>query len=271
MQFVRNEAPKGYWKNWDDLFAAAAENARRVNPDGSMLAIRESRYARLIVPFYAWNRLMLPQVLGMIADNPGRFMILPKASYNLAVSLGVDPQSLQNPFPDDQLFPEFVKSQLLGPVFTINGKYFSLAPGFSQVDVLDTFFGDPGAELPGMVSPFLRIPAELMSGSKWGSQSKIKDLSDYVDSNLPLVNYLSNFTGASTTGSLLSLLQGKGLDPQYQVFRENKGFGEQLASVGSWVSGLTVSNLSQDNLVNYAELEKMRKAGEQSPDSKNPF
>lgn len=271
MQFVRNEAPKGYWKNWDDLFAAAAENARRVNPDGSMLTIRESRYGRLLIPFYAWNRLMLPQVLGMIADNPGRFMILPKASYNLAVSLGVDPQSLQNPFPDDQLFPEFVKSQLLGPVFTINGKYFSLAPGFSQVDVLETFFGDPGAELPGMVSPFIRIPAELMSGSKWGSQSKIKDLSDYVDSNLPLVNYLSNFTGASTTGSLLSLLQGKGLDPQYQVFRENKGFGEQLASVGSWVSGLTVSNLSQDNLVNYAELEKMRKAGEQSPDSKNPF
>jgi hypothetical protein len=122
-----------------------------------------------------------------------------------------------------------------------------------------------------MVSPFLRIPAELMSGSKWGSQSKIKDLSDYVDSNLPLVNYLSNFTGASTTGSLLSLLQGKGLDPQYQVFRGNKGFGEQLGSIGSWVSGLSVSNLSQDNLVNYAELEKMRKAGEQSPDSKNPF
>lgn len=271
MQYVRNEAPKGYYKSWDDLFAVAAENARRINPDGSMLTVRESKYARLLIPFYAWNRLMLPQILGMIADNPGRFMILPKASYNLAVSLGVHPQSLQDPFPEDQLFPGFIKTQLLGPIANVNGKYYSVSPGFSQVDVLNNFFSDPQATIPQMVSPFLRIPAELMSGAAWGSGAKIKDLSDYVDSNLPLVNYLSNFSGTSVTGSLLSSLQGKGLDPQYQVLRGNKGPWEQIFSATSWLSGLGIKNLSTPNLGNLAEIEKRNKAAQESSDAKNPF
>jgi hypothetical protein len=271
MQYVLNEGQKGYYKTWDDLASAAASNSRRVNPDGSMLTPFEKKYMRLLIPFYAWNRRILPEVLGMIADQPARFMLLPKASYNLAVAMGVNPQSLQDPFPEDQLFPEFITSQLLGPVFNINGKYFSIAPGFAQADVLNTFIGDPGSKLPSNITPFIRVPAELMSGAKWGSTAKIKDLSDYIDSNLPLINYISNFSGTSVTGSVMSLLQGKGLDPQSQVFKENKGLLEQLLSAGSWATGIGAQNLSQPNLINYAELEKRNKAAQEQPGTQNPF
>jgi len=271
LQYVLNEGQKGYYKSWDDLASAAASNSRRVNPDGSMLTNFEQKYMRLLIPFYAWNRRVLPEVMGMIADQPARFMLLPKASYNLAVAMGVNPESMQEPFPEDQLFPEFITSQLLGPVLKINGKYFSVAPGFAQADVLNTFIGDPGSKIPGMVTPFLRVPAELLAGAKWGSTAKINDLSDYIDSNLPLVNYLSNFSGTSVTGSLASLLQGTGLDPQSQVFKENRGPLEQSLSAGSWLLGIGAQNLSQPNLINYAEIEKRNRAAEEEPGTKNPF
>ena len=271
IQYVLNEGPKGYYKTWDDLASAAAANSRRVNPDGSMLTNWEKRNMRLLVPFYAWNRRVLPQVFGMIADHPARFMLLPKASYNTAVAMGINPQSMQDPFPEDQMFPQFIKDQLLGPTIKFNGKYYNILPGFAQNDILNTFVGDPGAQLPQQISPFIRIPAEVLSGSKWGSNAKINDLSDYIDSNLPMLNYISNFSGTSVTGSVMSLLQGKGLDPQYQVFKGNRGAGEQATSGISWITGVGLQNLSTPNLINYAELEKRNKAAQEQPGSKNPF
>jgi hypothetical protein len=271
MQFCRQEGNKGYYKSWEELASAAADAARKANPDGSMLTAWEKRNMRLILPFYAWNRKVVPLMLGIIADRPGRFMLLPKASYNLAVAMGVNPQSMQDPFPEDQLFPSFIKDQLLGPTFKVNGKYFSLMPGFAQNDILNTFIGDPGSTLPQQLSPFIRVPAELMSGAKWGTNSKISDLSDYVDSQLPILNYVANVSGTSVTGSFASILSGKGFDPQYQVLKENKGALEQGFSAFSWLTGLGLQNLSRPNLINYAELEKMREAAEEIPGAKNPF
>jgi hypothetical protein len=271
MQFCRQEGNKGYYKNWEALAQAAADAARRANPDGSMLTPWEKRNMRLIMPFYAWNRKVVPLMMGIIADRPGRFMLLPKASYNLAVAMGVNPQSMQDPFPEDQLFPSFIKDQLLGPTFKINGKYFNVMPGFAQNDILNTFIGDPSSTIPQQISPFIRVPAELMSGAKWGTNSKIVDLSDYVDSQLPILNYVANISGTSITGSFPSILSGKGFDPQYQVFRENKGPLEQGLSAASWLTGLGFQNMSKDSLITLAEIEKRDRAAQEKPGTKNPF
>jgi hypothetical protein len=144
-------------------------------------------------------------------------------------------------------------------------------PGFAQNDILNTFIGDPGSTLPQQLSPFIRVPAEMMSGAKWGTNSKISDLSDYVDSQLPILNYVANISGTSVTGSFASILSGKGFDPQYQVLKGNKTSMEQGFSAFSWLTGLGLQNLSRPDLINYAELEKMREAAQENPDAKNPF
>ena len=51
--------------------------------------------------------------------------------------------------------------------------------------------------------------------------SRIKDPSDYIDQSIPFVNYLSNLSGISLTGSVGSLPTGGGLDAQASA--ANKG------------------------------------------------
>lgn len=245
----------------DAMLADAAKRVKRFHPDGSMLSTSEGKYLRRLIPFYSWFRGALPAIVESTVAHPGRVMIFPKASYNLAVSLGVDPYSLSDPFPEDQLFPSFLTEQVLGPVANVGGSYFGINPGIAHIDVANTL-ADPVRGIAGMVSPLLRVPAELLAGGQWGSGAKINDTSDYVDQSIPGVNYLSNVTGTSVTGSLAGLLSGEGLDPQAQVARGNKDVGDQALSALNWLTGLGLQDMSKPNYVNYAEIEKRnREAG----------
>jgi hypothetical protein len=107
-----------------------------------------------------------------------------------------------------------------------------------------------------MVSPFIRVPGELLSGSSWSTGAKINDTSDYIDQSIPYVNYLANLTGTSPTGSVGSVLSGQGLDPQYQVAKGNKTDFDAALSAANWLTGLGFQNLSRPNYVNLAEIEK---------------
>lgn len=111
-----------------------------------------------------------------------------------------------------------------------------------------------------MTSPLFRVPLELMSGGSWGTGARIKDASDYVDASIPGINYLSNITGISPTGSVASTMQGMGLDPQYQVSAGNKGIQDQGLSLLNWLTGLGFQNMSKPNYINYAEIEKRNAA-----------
>ena len=248
-------------KDLDEMLDAAAKRVKRFHPDGSMLATGEAKYLRRLIPFYSWFRGALPAIVESTAAHPGRVLIFPKASYNLAVSLGVDPYSLSDPFPEDQLFPSFLTEQALGPVANIGGSYFGINPGIAHIDVANTL-SDPVRGVAGMVSPLLRVPAELLAGGQWGTGAKINDTSDYIDSSIPGVNYLSNVTGQSVTGSLASLLGGGGLDPQYQHAAGNKDATDQALSALNWLTGVGLQDMSKPNYINYAEIEQRNRAAE---------
>ena len=262
IQILHQEATgKGRWGkiSKDELVRRAVREVKRSHPDSLMLTPTEAKL-RFLIPFYTWFGKTLPFAMESAARNPGRFMTIPKASYNLAVATGINPNNLADPFPDDQLFPSFVTDQFLGPQLQIDGNYINLNPGAPQMDMLETLFTpDPIQGVLGMTSPLLRVPAELATGSRVGGQ-KINDYSDYIDQNLPLINYLANITGTSVSGSAVSVLQGQGLDPQAQVAKGNKELFDQILSGSNFISGLNAQNWSRPSFINYAEIEKRNRA-----------
>ena len=262
MQFVRKNANK--YASREELFEAASRQVKKYHPDGSMLSAFEAKYMRRGFPFYSWMRGILPGAIEVTLTHPGRFMIFPKASYNLAVAMGVDPQSLSNPYPDDQLFPSFIREDVLGPQFLLNGDYLRTNPGFAQTDLLGTFGNDPIKGIIGSLNPMYKLPFELNNMKRLDSGANINDLSDYLDSQIPHVSYLSNITGTSFTGTLSNLLQAKPkLDPKYQFQRGNQDMLNQILSLTNWGTGMGVQDLSAPNLINYAELEKRNRAIEE--------
>lgn len=252
-------------KNWkgsrEALIEKAVREVTKYHPDASLLTTVESKL-RLAIPFYSWFGKIIPALVESMVMHPGRLSTFNKASYNSAVAMGVDPESLSDPFPNDQLFPNFITEQALGPQFQMpGGEYIRTNPGLAHLDVMNTLGADPLRGIAGMTSPLVRVPAELLSGGSWGTGAPIRDWSDYLDQSLPGVNYIANISGVSPTGSVESLLQGRGLDEQAQVARGNKGDFDKMLSIANWITGLGFQNLSRPNYINYAEIEKRNEAG----------
>lgn len=264
IQILKQEsAQHGKWGKLSkaELVKRAVNEVKRAHPDSLMLTPTEAKW-RFLIPFYTWFAKTLPFAMESAARNPGRLMAVPKASYNLAVAMGVNPASLSDPFPEDQLFPSFVTDGAFGPQLEVDGNYINVNPGVPQFDMLEQIFSpNPVEGVLGMTSPLLRVPAELATQSKIGG-APITDTSDYLDQNLPIVNYIANMTGMSVTGSAVSALQGKGLDPQLQVAKGNKTGFDQGLSVVNWLTGLNAQNWSRPNFVNYAEIEKRNRASQ---------
>lgn len=265
MQIIRKEAknvgPGKKYKSLDELVEYAGKRVKKFHPDSTMLTAWEAKYMRTLIPFYSWFRGALPAIVEATVMYPGRFMVFPKASFNLAYAMGLNPYSLSDPFPDDQMFPSFLTEDATGPQFKIGGNYFGMNPGIAALDVYNQIgTGEPLRGIAGMTSPLLRVPLELMSGGAWGTGARIKDPSDYVDASIPGINYLSNITGVSPTGSVSSFLQGKGLDMQYQVDAGNKTPADQATSLLNWLTGLGFQNMSKQNYIDYAEIERRNAA-----------
>lgn len=265
MQALRQDAKKYPTRSKERLMNDALKETLKYHPDASMLTPFESKL-RLAIPFYTWFSKMMPALVESMVMHPGRVSMFNKASYNAAVAAGLNPMSLQDPFPDDQLFPSFIKVNPLGPQMSWGGSYVRVNPGFAHLDVMNTFGADPFRGLLGMTTPLVRVPIELMAGSSLQTGARINDKSDYLDQSIPFVNYLSNLTGTSVTGSVPSLLSGQGLDPQagYQPKADgttNKGDLDKGISALNWLTGLGFQNLSRPSYVNYAEIEKRNQAG----------
>lgn len=252
------------YKSLDELLDAASDATRKWHPDGTDMT-RAEQYFRLLIPFYSWQRKAIPLIIESMLTHPGRVMSIPKAQYNLAVAMGVNPDSLSDPFPQDQLFPSYMTEDISGPIAEIDGNYYGINPGFAANDVLNQWVGgNPLRSLLGSTSPLIRSPFEIAAGGQVGTGARINDYSDYIDSQTPGLSQISRMTGNSVTGSLVSMLQGQGLDPQYQIAQGNKDplAGPALSAL-NWLTGAGITNMSLPNAINYAEIEKRNREGKQ--------
>jgi len=248
----------------DELFDVIAERVSKYHPDMATLSVSEKKYLRRLMPFYHWNRGAMQAVSETLLMNPGRVTVFNKAYYNIAIAAGIEPDSMFDPFPDDQLFPSFLQEQMEGPLFEADGRYFGLRPGIATFDVMNQFAsGNPIDTVLDNANPLFKIPIELLTGTRLGTQSRIRDYSDYIDSSIPGLGYGANISGQSVTGSFYSLLTGGGFDPQYQFEIGNKDSRDQMISALNWLLGIGLTDYSRPSYIRFAEQELQREQREQ--------
>jgi len=244
---VRGIGRVEYPKNLEEAWQFAIESALKYHPNAASLAAFETKYMRRLIPFYSWFKPATVALLEASIMNPARTITaIPKASFNLAIAMGQDPHSVYYPFPEDQMFPSFLTEEMIGPQFKFNNNYISANPGFAILDVYNQLIPRPVEGLVQMTNPFIRVPIEIMAGSRLGSQAPIRDMSDFIDSSIPGVNYVSNITGRSVTG---------GFEPQRQVASGSKTLLDQGLSAFNWLTGLGARNYSRSSYINFAEIE----------------
>lgn len=269
---------KGWTKGMslNDVFDSVAAQLRKSHPDGTDLTPTEQKVMRRVFPFYSWTRKAIPLVLESMVMHPGRFMAYPKAMYNFGASQGIDLESVSDPFPDNQLFPEFLTDQMTGVGFKANDAYYTFSLGQPQADIFKEFFagttsgaGGPGdlaqgfgQGMVGMLNPGLSAPIEILSGKDLATGADIRDNAEAIEQTIPGVNALSSISGISPLGSVGTLLQGEGLDPLAQVERGNREqFDPQY--LANYLTGMQFTNASRPNYINLAEIEQRNRIARQ--------
>jgi len=200
-------------------------------------------------------------------------MFFPKAMYAFAATQGIDLQGYGDPFPTDQLFPSFLTERVLGPTGgNAEDGYWGINPGFAGVDILNTFAGGapnsgvieggPLRGVLGSLTPAIKTPMELFTGTTLGTGAPITDYSDYLDMQNPLgVNTINAVTGFSPSSPLEYAF---GQDPDLTSMEGwtsrpvNKGNKERFNNPAMWnyLFGVGATDMSQPSYINLAEIEK---------------
>lgn len=242
----------------DDLATQAARRVRKFHPDGSDLTKFEGEVMRRSFLFYSWMRKSTPLVMEMLFTRPGRFMMYPKAMYNMAEGMGIDLQSMGNPFPEDQMFPDFLKG-VQGPVMgNASDGYYGLKMGTPGVDTLDEFFTSPqktGENLLNSIVPFPRVPIEFGAGHKVGG-IPITDKSDYLGGQIPNVSYIDKLSNAAVGRTVSSGFT----DAKYES-PANEGYESSgNPSFVNWLLGIGLTDMSKPSYIKSAQFDERDRA-----------
>jgi hypothetical protein len=261
-----NELQKGNYSSMEEAFQKSSAVVRKWHPDGADLTAFERKYMRRLIPFYSWMRKAIPLVIESVVMKPGKVMIIPKAMYNFAVANGVDPESLANPFPTDQLFPSWMTQDIIGPQWRggLGGlpgtggnepnRYHGMNPGDPVSDLLSGILGaSPDKEILGSLNPLVKSPIELSTGNYLGTGASITNKGEYFDQQVPGLGYVANITNRSP---------GSGFAPQTDVIRGNQQPGIDSVALANWLTGLGIRDYSKPNYISGAQQELKKKLGE---------
>ena len=272
---------KGNFKTLEEAFNHAGARVRKWHPDGSDLTQFEKKVARRSILFYSWQRKAIPLVFDSLVHKPGKVLVFPKATYALAEANGIDLNSLSDPFPADQLFPDWLRDQLTGPQFDIGGQYWGINPGIPAVDVLNDYANSPSdllKTLAGSATPMAKVPLELGLPSILGTRDNgvqaynlktgapAKDLSDYLDQNTPMINTIANVSNRSVFGLGQPTGVGIGSTPdEIQKAAEKNNPGLDVRALLNLLLGASATNMSTPSVIKSAEFDQrnaIRKAKE---------
>lgn len=186
-------------------FAQASEKAARAvrkwHPDGMDLTAFERNVMRRTFPFYSWTRKSIPLIVESVLSNPGKTMFYPKAMSLVQQITGVDPANpVTDPFPVDQLFPDWIRDKGIGPVMGGAGNYSVVNPSNPFLD-LGADLNHPFNEIVGgNLNPAAKIPAEVMTEESLQNQVPITDWTKYTTDQIPGVSHASRFTNYDLGG-----------------------------------------------------------------------
>lgn len=163
------------------LRTAIEEAGRRVkkfHPDGTDLTGFEQNVMRRVIPFYSWMRKATPLVIEGAIMRPHITMAFPKTMANMQSLTGIESEGPGDPFPMDQMFPDWIKEKGIGPILQPgqgegilrSNSWRGSAPGYGIVNPTQPFIdqvsqiGKPGQTILSSLTPTVRIPMELLQG-----------------------------------------------------------------------------------------------------------
>lgn len=166
---------KSKTKNLDDLFHEAAHRVKRYHPDGMDMTEFERTVMRRLIPFYSWQRKSIPLIVEAMVQRPGLVTVYPKGMQELQDLMGVEPVAgMGDPFPADQMFPEWIRAKGIGPLLTPENPLAQLArnepPGYVMINPSVPFndamadFADPIRMLRSSLTPVASVPMSLYGG-----------------------------------------------------------------------------------------------------------
>jgi hypothetical protein len=239
----------------EEAVAEAGAAVRKWHPDGSDLTPFERQVMRRLIPFYSWLRKSTPLIAEAAVTSPGRFMTMPKAMQSLANSMGIDPNSLGDPFPQNSLYPSYLTDSVYGPQWTNpdNGHAMGMGLPGDPVAGFNQTTANPLQTILQGLSPAIRIPTELATGSSMGTGVPIKDKTDYVDSQIPIVSSIANITNKSAVSGFTQ--------DQSPVAKKIEQPGIDRLALINWLTGAGVRDFDKMQSKRAAVSEVNRSRG----------
>jgi hypothetical protein len=121
--------------------------------------------------------------------------------------LGIQTGPMSDPFPQDQLFPDWIREKGIGPItagdipliggmFGSPDDYTVINPGNPSMDLISQF-NNPGKMAMGMINPAARIPIELATGREAQTGAPIDGVTDtdYIVKQIPGLSHAGRATG----------------------------------------------------------------------------
>jgi hypothetical protein len=262
-------ASKRKWANATEMKKGMEDYITKWAPTSTDMTAFESKYARRSMLYYTWLRGITPRIIDSAMTKPGVTTVVPKALYNLAWANGLSPESIGNPFPeDDGLFPSYYYNNVLGPQWKDDYGMWGINPSSPVIEVANTFskfsLGNPAGNVEGaakqfigMSTPFAKMPLEMAMGAQ-SNGIPIEDNSQYMLDNL----------GGAYTGAL-SRATGKTINEHGIVDRTDsaaKGTPEEQLEHAklqgiNFLTGAKLTDYKSDSAIkaaNYDIVEKMK-------------
>lgn len=213
-----DKVAKSSGKNKERIFEDASRRTRKFHPSGVDLTDFERTTMRRIIPFYSWLRKSSPLLVEGMAMNPGASVLPAKAAEAMQEATGVEGQSRLNPFPVDQMFPDWIKAQGIGPIASPDSWLSQFAKNTPPGYVMAGMGLNPSADLaaqterPGRsalsaLTPALKVPYEIASGRESftgarirGDEARPGSFSEYVGEQIPIVGDVQRIAGVTPTG-----------------------------------------------------------------------
>lgn len=182
-------------KSFAEAQVDAAAIVRKWHPDGMDLTPFERNVMRRVFPFYSWTRKAIPLVVESLVATPGKTMVYPKMQYLAQLVSGTNGSNMSDPFPYDQLFPDWIREKGIGPMLGSSGSYGVINPSNPTLDIISQV-NDPGKMGLGMLNPGARISFELATGQEATSGAPIEGHgTDYAIKQIPGLSHLGRATG----------------------------------------------------------------------------
>ncbi len=214
-----DKVAKSHGNNLEDIFEQASRRARKWHPTGLDLTTFERKFLRRIIPFYSWIRKSTPLLLEGLVMNPGKAVIPSKLYGALQEAQGIETPGRDDPFPVDQMFPEWLRAEGLGPIADPNsflGKFSNQDPpgyimaghGLNPLTQLISQIQSPGKTALSSLTPVAQIPLALSTGQNLftgepisGIEARPGAMQEYIGAQVPIWSMIQGLTGVTPFGT----------------------------------------------------------------------